>query len=88
MFGCCDGSGYFEQYVDVDQTWATPCPGCPECDEETVGEYRFAAAVDVLDEMRESLPLWADAVYFDTPRRPVLPELPADFRFIELTQTA
>jgi hypothetical protein len=32
--GCCDGSGFFEQYIGVDQTRATECPGCPACVEE------------------------------------------------------
>ena len=32
--GWCDGSGYFEEQIDVDQTRGILCGGCPACEEE------------------------------------------------------
>jgi hypothetical protein len=85
----CDGSGILnEWYVAVDVTETESCPGCSACDEAIAAQLAEDEAQHQLYLMREAMPLWAGLEVYDTPRKPVLPELPKDFRFIKIAERA
>jgi|GEM_PF-6550082 len=85
----CGGEGYInERYIDVDVTTADKCPGCPDCDEDLAAELEAYRLEAEYENFRETCPLWAGEAVVDVPRRPTLPELPADFKFIRIERTA
>ena len=84
---CCDGSGIIdERYVDVDYAIVTECEGCPACDELLAEIAAEMEAEFQLECMLEAQPMWMGIEAYDTLRRPVLPELPAGFKFISMSK--
>jgi len=59
--GWCDGSGFNEEYFDVDQTRAIRCSGCPACEEEQrtwapIDEYTAGPAVEFCNDSPITIP--------------------------------